>query len=488
MSRIQADLHSPSEQTRRRFLQCTLGAALIPLAASSARSGNSPNFVFFLADDQSKHDHAAYGNPKVPTPVSGSLAEESLVFDRAFTAQAICAPSRSTLYTGLYPLRHGCFLNHYRIRPTVSTVTHYLGGLGYDVILAGKSHVSPDRQFQWTHRFRPVRREGLPRPLIPIEEIDAFFAAAHTRPFCMLVTSEYPHSPYLDGSRFPADKQWKPPFARPSDTKRIGGYYANIEKKEEELEAVLASLDRNGLRDDTVFFYSDDHGAQRGKFTAYDTGLNVAFMVRWPGKFRTGRTSALTSFTDVLPTMIELAGGMPPEDLDGRSLVPVLGGRTDRHHDYVFGVTTNQGIQRRHVFPQRSVHDGRYHYIHNFNSLERIERATQRGVDVDPFLLRGAERHASQPEEELYDTERDPFEMTNLAGEEDVQDIRERLRSVLREWMESQGDFLSFGDPVPFLQTDRFPLDESDRFQELPPELEGSIKTKIVPHQAGSWR
>ena len=97
-------------------------------------------------------------------------------------------------------------------------------------------------------------------------------------------------------------------------------------------------------------------------------------MARWPGKITTGRTAALTSFADFVPTAIELAGGTVPENLDGKSLLPVLSGRTSKHHDYVYGVSHNQGIQRRSVFPQRSVHDGRYHYVRNFNSMERIER------------------------------------------------------------------------------------------------------------------
>ena len=81
------------------------------------------------------------------------------MFDCAFTGQAICAPSRSMLYTGLYPVRNGCFINHTEIRSGVKTLPVYLKALGYDVILAGKSHVNPMDQFPWTEWFRPQEQE-----------------------------------------------------------------------------------------------------------------------------------------------------------------------------------------------------------------------------------------------------------------------------------------------------------------------------------------
>ena len=98
-------------------------------------NGSRPNIVFFLTDDQSLFDYTAYGSKKAPTPISGEFAKESLVFNRAYTAQAICAPSRSTLYSGLYPIKHGCFINHTEIRPGVKTIPNYLKPLGYDLSL-----------------------------------------------------------------------------------------------------------------------------------------------------------------------------------------------------------------------------------------------------------------------------------------------------------------------------------------------------------------
>ncbi len=273
--------------------------------------GSRPNIVFFLADDQSRFDHAIHGNTAVPTAVTQAFSEQALVFDRTFTGQAICAPSRSILYSGLYPIRNGCFINHTSIRPGVQTIAHYLKALDYDVILAGKSHVNPAEQFPWTQHMLPVRQPDLPRPVIPIEAMDHYLARNMRKPFCMIVASEYPHGPYIRETPFSPDDIELPPYL-PETTwnlNRATQYYASIQQKEREFASVLELLEKHAITEDTLVLYADDHGADMGKFTVFDRGLRVAFMARWPGKVANGRTDALTSFVDFVPTAIELAGG-----------------------------------------------------------------------------------------------------------------------------------------------------------------------------------
>jgi uncharacterized sulfatase len=462
----------------------------LQIASTAVLGDTRPNIVFFLADDQSRFDHSSYGNDRVPTPVTDAFAEEALVFEKAFTGQAICAPSRSMLYSGLYPIRNGCFINHTSIRPGVKTLPDYLEPLGYDVILAGKSHVRPAEQFKWTHTFNPVQHEGLPRPSIPLEEMDVYLAKAKG-PFCMMIASEYPHGPYFETSPYGPDEVILPPFAKDDVGSRryAARYYASIAEKEREFDAVLKLLEKHSLEDDTIVFYSDDHGATRGKFTVYDSGLNVAFMVRWPGQVEPGRTAALTSFADFVPTVMEFAGGKVPEGLDGKSMLAVLKGQSQEQHDYVYGVTHNQGIQNRHVFPQRSVHDGRYHYIFNFNSYERIEREQASGEEVDYFLQRGAGKHPWQPEEQLFDTLKDPHEMKNRATDPELAAVKKRLKKELFGWMKKQNDYLTEKGPVRYLKTRMHQLDEqAPQFNyEIPDELVGSLKgKKRDPHKLTS--
>jgi N-sulfoglucosamine sulfohydrolase len=421
------------------FAGCLVGMGLNGLASEK------PNFVFFLSDDQSKVDYGCYGLPLDLTPVTDRLAEEGLVFDQMLTAEAICAPSRSVLFTGQYPIRNGCFLNHIGVRDGTKTVYDALKPLGYEVSLAGKVHVKPKTVFRWDTDMGENKHGPL-----PLGKIDDYLASVKDKPFCLFITSGYPHGPYPKNPEFPADKTINHSYLKPGAIKQLPGYYDHIAIKEKELEDVLAMLDKHGLKENTVFCYSSDHGNGTGsKYTVYDRGLNVPFMVRWPGKIKPGRTGALANYVDILPTFVDIAGGQPLENVDGKSFYPVLKGESKEHHKTVFGLMNNQGVWQCHIFPSRSARGERYHYIHNFNTLERIKLDELAGKEIDPFRRLGAEQHPDTPEEELYDTKTDPFELVNLAEDPKLADIKAELKQELFKWMEQQKDFLTEGGPIP---------------------------------------
>ena len=156
-----------------------------------------PNIIFYLADDQDVYDYGCYGNEKVHTTAVDRLAQEGLLFTNAFTGQAICAPSRSQLFTGKYPLKNGCFANHTATRPTIESVTDHMKKLGYEVVLAGKSHVKPSNVYQWDREWEPVPKENVPRDYIPLDSIENYLKNK-TKPFCMFITSKYPHGKYFE--------------------------------------------------------------------------------------------------------------------------------------------------------------------------------------------------------------------------------------------------------------------------------------------------
>lgn len=468
------------------------GTNFIPVEPS-AFSGSRPNIIFFLADDQSITDHTTYGNDKVPTAVTHAFSQESLVFNNAFTGQAICAPSRSMLLTGLYPLRNGCFINHTAIRPGLKTLPAYLKEQGYDVLLVGKSHLKPTNQFPWTQWIPPVKKEGYPRPAISIKAVDDYLGE-RKKPFCLIVASEYPHGPYFKESKFKPEDIQLPPFQYDNLGSRnyFGRYYTSIQEKENEFAAILNLVDQHNLKNDTIVFYADDHGMARGKFTVYKSGLNVAFMVRWPGNIQPGRSNALVSFADFLPTVLDLANENElsvDRNLDGKSLLSIFNGRSSEHHKYVYGVGNSQGIQNRHIFPQRSIFDGRYNYIYNFNANERLNK-----LDItDPvsyyFYKFGADKHKATPEEELYDTLNDPFEMNNIAKDPKFQDIKLELKNSLFIWMKSQKDYLSENsNRIPFFQVWRHELDaQGPQFNyQISDDKVGSLNgRKVNPHKFG---
>ena len=462
------------------------------LVYGSDLNGSRPNIIFFLTDDQSLFDYTAYGSEKAPTPTTGAFAKESLVFNRAYTAQAICAPSRSTLYSGLYPIKHGCFINHTAVRKGVKTIPSYLKPLGYDVILAGKSHVKPDSQFAWSEHFHPVPKEytGKPRPGFPEKKIANYFKKTK-KPFCMMIACEFPHGPYFNETSIKPEDVDLQPFRNDTLQTRIGTtkYYESIAESEREFQLLLDLVDKYNLTDNTIVIYASDHGIHDAKFTVYDRGLHVPFIVRWPGKIKPGRSDALISFVDFLPTIIELAGGKPDKVLDGKSILPILEDGKKTHHEYVYGVGHRQGTIGRYINPQRSISNGRYHYIFNFNSLERVEREKNAGREVNYFVERGAKIHPNRPEEEMYDIKMDPHEMNNIADNPKYLSIQRTLKKELFKWMKSQNDYLNSDGDLTYLFTERHPLDESEKWNAyndyvVPDEFKETLKGKYKnPHK-----
>ena len=130
---------------------------------------DKPNFIFYLADDQDQLDYGCYGNPKVSTSNVDQLAKEGMRFTNFYSAQAICAPSRSQIFTGMYPVKNGCMANHIGVKPNLKSVTGHLRDAGYEVVLAGKSHVKPNSVFNWTHYFGSIKHRYL-----PLEKIDDY--------------------------------------------------------------------------------------------------------------------------------------------------------------------------------------------------------------------------------------------------------------------------------------------------------------------------
>jgi uncharacterized sulfatase len=446
-----------SDYTRRDFLKTVgLGAAslVVPGCTSAAKEFTTkahkgkPNIVLFLGDDQGIDDVGCYGNNVIRTPNIDRLAEEGLRFNLAFTPTAMCSPSRSALYTGLYPHRNGCHPNHSRIKPGIKTLPHYLKPLAYRVALAGKTHIKPRGQF-------PFEYMGLKD-----ERIEKFMTSTKDKPFCLVVASHEPHEPHKQGGYKP-DQIPVPPYR--VDTlqtrQQLANYYTDIDLLDKEVGEVLGLLKKHNLEQSTLFVYASDHGYNIfAKWSCYDAGLHVPFIVRWPGKVKAGTsTDAMVSFVDVLPTFIEAAGGKPPGDIDGRSFLPVLLGRKKKHHDVVFGAHTTRGIISGRAYPIRSVRTITHKYIRNLNPEGAFQCVSTHGSNykeisdgvwgswkekagTDAFAAERVRVYQHRHAEELYDLTKDPHELKNIAADPDQQKLLASLRKKLDAWMKQQGD------------------------------------------------
>lgn len=133
--------------SRRSFIQTLSGAGIAFSIQHGFAQDSRANFVLILSDDHGIDEAGCYGNTVIKTPNVDTLAQQGMLFRNAFTTTAMCTPSRSSLYTGLYPRRNGAHQNHSAAREGVQSLPHYLEPLGYRVMLAGKRHIKPEQVF-----------------------------------------------------------------------------------------------------------------------------------------------------------------------------------------------------------------------------------------------------------------------------------------------------------------------------------------------------
>jgi uncharacterized sulfatase len=427
--------------------------------------------MIVIGDDMTWHDCEPYGNPDVKTPNMARLAAQGMTLDAMFTATAMCAPTRQQLYTGMFPVRNGAYPNHSRVHDGVRSIVHHLRDLGYRVGLTGKKHFKPPEAFPFEFLKGRGHDNGKGKDLL-FDEADAFVQRDKDQPYCLVVASNQPHGPWNRGdpSAYPADKLAVLPHLVdcPETRQQLSKYYAEITYLDDQLGKCLDIVDRSGQRDKTIVIFTSEQGASfpsGGKWTCYDTGLKTAFLIRWPGKVKAGiRTAAMTQYVDVAPTLIEAAGGNPDaietgrpdahgdRGFDGKSFLSVLLGKTNAHRDYVYGAHTTRGIIRGSAcYPVRSVRSQRFKYIWNpshdavfYNVISTgpntlLETWAEHGKH-DPQAAFLARRYQHRPAEELYDVQKDPYELNNLAGKPDYAELKSTLRAELDRWMQQQGD------------------------------------------------
>ena len=431
-------------------------------------SSTSPNFIFYLADDQDLLDYGIYGNPKVHTPAVDALAKEGMRFTNFYTSQAICAPSRSQIFTGMYPLKNGCMANHLPVKPNLKTVIDYMKAEGYEVVLAGKGHVKPNSVFQWSKYFKSVDNRYL-----PLDKLENYLENIK-KPFCVFVTSDFPHGPYPKISEYTNEDIHQLPYDKGNFRKFKTGYYQNIRDDNAQLEQVLELVKANGFVDNSIFIYASDHGIS-GKWGVAEQGLKVPFIVRWPGVVEANSVSeTMLNFVDILPTFLDIIGADIPQDLDGKSFQPTLKGNTDPIHDYIFSLATKQNIQKCKVFPSRAIRGKRFKFIRNYNSIEVVESNYGSNSVVNAFIRKGAESFPNVPFEELYDLELDPYQEQNLINNPEYLEQKNRLSSALENWMIAQNDFL-IHQKMPLIKPTLHPLDRNSKWNKVDEDLVGKI-------------
>ena len=408
------------------------------------------NFLFVIADDCTFRDIGCYGGQAL-TPNIDSLAKQGMRFTQCFQQAPMCSPTRHAIYTGVYPVKSGAYPNHTFVKEGTKSIAHYLQSLGYRVHLSGKTHIGPKSSF-------PFEYSGGKNP--DLTAIDQLFAESNRegKPFCLFACSNEPHSPWNkgDSSQYDASTVALPPyFVDTKETREnMVDYLAEITYFDGQVGALLGLLDKHELAADTMVVVVSEQGSSFpfGKWTCYDTGLQSACIVRWPGRVKAGSvTDAMIEYVDMAPTFIDAAGGSQQTAIDGRSFVPVLTGKTNTHKHFVFGEMTTRGINKGSpYFGIRSIRSEKYKYIVNFTPEVTFQNACtnstifkswrQKASDGDATAAEKIIRYEKRPAEELYAIIEDPYEWHNLANDPEYSEHKDELKKELSRWMESCGD------------------------------------------------
>lgn len=425
-----------------------------------------PNILWIVAEDHGPH-HGSYGDAYAVTPNLDRLAAEGARFTRAFAVTPVCAPARSGIITGMYPTSIGS--HHMRSTavppPHVKGFTEWLRAAGYFTTNNAKT----DYNFSpWLPaESRRAVREA------PLGLWDQNGTHAHWRnrapgqPFFSVFNLGASHEGQvrMPDEQFAARTADLAPEARhdpaaapvppyypdtPAVRRDIARYYDLVSVMDSQAGEILAELEADGLADDTVVFFYGDHGwgLPRGKRWVYDSGLRVPLLVRWPGRIAPGTVrDDLVSFIDLAPTLLALAGARVPAHMQGRVF---LGDGAAPEPDHLFFTRDRMDETYDRI---RAIRDRRYKYIRNFAPelpyaqpiayMDRMPTMREWRRLAAAGKLEGPQRHflaETKPEEELYDTEADPHEVVNLAGEPAHADRLASMRAALDRWIETTGD------------------------------------------------
>ena len=411
--------------------------------ANAAADNERPNILWITSEDHGP-EMGCYGDKFATTPNVDALAKMGMIFELAWSCAPVCAPARTTIITGMYPPSLGA--QHMRsmvdVPDYVKFYPRFLRERGYYCTNNSKQdyNVRTDDN-GWSESSGKAhyqnRKPGQP-----------FFAIFNTTVSHESKIRSKFDSPVHDQTkvRIPA---YHPDNAE--SRRDWARYYDIVTAADEVAGKHLAELDKAGLADETIVFYYGDHGSgmSRSKRWTYNSGLRVPIVVYFPPKWQHlapkeytsgGKSDRMVNFVDLAPTLVSLAGVKPPEWMQGHAFA---GKFQQSKPKYMFGFRGRMDARYDFI---RTVTDGRYHYIRNYNphfiygQYVAYNFATPSTAawkrDYDAGKLNEAQSHfwKLKPAEELYDLKADRDEVNNLARASEHRAKLVELRKALQDW------------------------------------------------------
>ncbi|MDP0496266.1 MAG: sulfatase [Verrucomicrobiota bacterium JB024] len=414
-----------------------------------------PNIVYFHTHDSGRF-FQPYGYA-VPTPWMQRIAEEGVLFRKAFCASPTCSPSRAALLTGQSPHSVGMLgLAHrgHNLEDYSQTLVHLLNQAGYETALCGIQHViEHNRRGELGYR-RDLATANYSAAAQSANQACAFIENHADTPFFLDVGVSETHrcrlhepggpAPYHEDGPLGDPRYVRPPETipdTPANRRDWADFCAAAQRADHELGRIYQALESHGELEHTLFIITTDHGPAlpRMKCCLSDAGLQVALILRGPGGFSGGQViDAMVSHLDLIPTLCDWLGLATPGVCQGHSMIPLLNGTEGELHDELFGEVTYHGPNIYN--PQRSIRTPRYKLVRRYaEGTQRVVDTCDQSVPKMMFLEAGWEQLPLEPVE-LYDLMLDPTEQRNLASLPLYEGIRAGLEQRLEQWMQETSD------------------------------------------------
>ena len=455
------------------------------LAPLIAKAGDKPNIIFLMADDQNTLSVGCYGNKEVKTPHMDRLGKDGVIFDRHYDTTAICMGSRANVFTGRYEYKTGCNFGHGDLPlelwqnsyPVLLRKAGYLTAFAgkFGVVVPGKGICEDDFDFYGGGKgqtyFETAKNPTMKRFAKKYPHSTLSYGAFGCeviresvkagKPFCLSISFKAPHRPVTPDPRF--DQVYrgktftKPPnfgrqygehFSKQSQQGRqferfhswnysdrydevMAKYYQQIYAIDVALGRIRDELKKQGVANKTVIIYTSDNGFICGshgygsKVLPMEESSRVPLMIYDPRSETAGkglRCDRLTGNIDFASTIMDLAGVENPKGMDGRSLLPLLKDPTKGGHEELALMNTFPPAPTTSL----SIVSGRYKYTYWWFEDEKMKAC-----------------------EELFDLQRDPYELTNLAGDQAsapaLEGMRAKYDAQLAHWKKEMINEKTYG-------------------------------------------
>ena len=427
-------------------------AAFLSVSYPALAQDEKPNILWITSEDNSADYMGCYGNEQATTPNIDQLAEEGITYNNAFANVPVSAPARFTLITGMYASNCGTqhMRSNYEIPGKFKFFPTYLRNAGYYCTNNAKEDYNLDEEMWDTKVSNAWNESSGDAHYKNRESGQPFFAVFNTglshehkiHYHLIKEEGEFEHSPEnLDIAPYHPDL--------PVIRKCYAQYYDYVSRMDEKVGEILDELKKRGVAKNTIVFYYGDHGGvlPRSKRYMFESGTRVPMIVHFPEKYQDmapaepgARTDRLVSFIDLAPTVLSLAGIDIPGNMQGSAFlgnqktddpeyVHFFRGRMDERYDMMRGVRTKKYRYIRNYMPHR-IYGQHLWYLWRSPSTRAWEDAYNSG-ECNAVQSRFWQ---TKPAEELYNVEKDPHNVNNLANDPEYADVLKRLRKENKRW------------------------------------------------------